>query len=111
MTAAAIPPKRSTTARLARRSFRRESLRRSRTSVPRRATSSESGRRLSLRPIEECIEHQTSVHIFGLTGGIASGKSTVAARLRARGMPVIDADHLAREVLCLGSEGLRDVAV
>jgi dephospho-CoA kinase len=50
------------------------------------------------------------VHLFGLTGGIASGKSTVAARLRALGVPVIDADELAREVLSPGSEGLRQVA-
>jgi dephospho-CoA kinase len=46
------------------------------------------------------------VHLFGLTGGIASGKSTVAARLRARGLPVIDADELAREVVAPGSDGL-----
>jgi dephospho-CoA kinase len=46
------------------------------------------------------------VHLFGLTGGIASGKSAVAARLRARGVPVIDADQLAREVVVPGSEGL-----
>jgi dephospho-CoA kinase len=39
------------------------------------------------------------VHLFGLTGGIASGKSAAAARLRARGVPVIDADRLAREVV------------
>ena len=39
------------------------------------------------------------MHVFGLTGGIASGKSTVAARLRQRGVPVIDADQLAREVV------------
>ena len=51
------------------------------------------------------------MHIFGLTGGIASGKSTVAARLRARGVPVIDADELARQVVGPGSEGLRDVAI
>jgi dephospho-CoA kinase len=47
-----------------------------------------------------------SVHLFGLTGGIASGKSTVAARLRARGVPVIDADELAREVVAPGTDGL-----
>jgi dephospho-CoA kinase len=51
------------------------------------------------------------VHIFGLTGGIASGKTTVAARLRAHGVPVIDADELAREVVSVGSEGLREVAL
>jgi dephospho-CoA kinase len=47
-----------------------------------------------------------SVHVFGLTGGIASGKSTVAARLRSRGVPIIDADELAREVVAPGTEGL-----
>jgi dephospho-CoA kinase len=47
------------------------------------------------------------VHIFGLTGGIASGKSAVAARLRADGLPVIDADQLAREIVVPGSSGLR----
>ncbi|MFZ1116324.1 MAG: dephospho-CoA kinase, partial [Propionibacteriaceae bacterium] len=35
----------------------------------------------------------------GLTGGIASGKSLVAAELVARGAIVIDADVLAREVV------------
>jgi dephospho-CoA kinase len=45
-------------------------------------------------------------HLFGLTGGIASGKSTVASRLRARGVPVIDADELAREVVAPGTAGL-----
>jgi dephospho-CoA kinase len=49
------------------------------------------------------------VHVFGLTGGIASGKSTVAGRLHKRGVPVIDADLLAREVVAPGSEGLRAV--
>jgi dephospho-CoA kinase len=47
-----------------------------------------------------------SVHLFGLTGGMASGKSTVAARLRAHRVPVIDADELAREVVAPGTEGL-----
>jgi len=47
------------------------------------------------------------VHLFGLTGGIASGKSTVAARFRSRGLPVIDADALAREVVAPGTDGLR----
>jgi dephospho-CoA kinase len=46
------------------------------------------------------------MHLFGLTGGIASGKSAVAARLRARLLPVIDADELAREAVARGSEGL-----
>lgn len=50
-----------------------------------------------------------SIHVFGLTGGLASGKSTVASQLRARGVPVIDADALAREVVAPGTDGLRDV--
>jgi dephospho-CoA kinase len=49
------------------------------------------------------------VHLFGLTGGIASGKSAVAARLRERGVPVIDADQLAREAVAKGSDGLAAV--
>jgi dephospho-CoA kinase len=36
---------------------------------------------------------------IGLTGGIASGKSSVGALLEARGLPVLDADHYAREAL------------
>jgi dephospho-CoA kinase len=37
--------------------------------------------------------------LVGLTGGIGSGKSTVAADLAARGAAVIDADQIAREVV------------
>ena len=44
-----------------------------------------------------------------LTGGIATGKSTVAAGLRARGVPVVDADQLARAAVAPGSAGLREV--
>ena len=50
------------------------------------------------------------MRVFGLTGGIASGKSTVAARFRERGVPVVDADALAREVVAAGSEGLAAIA-
>jgi len=49
------------------------------------------------------------MHLFGLTGGIASGKSVVAGRLRDRGLPVLDADALAREVVALGTDGLAAV--
>ena len=42
----------------------------------------------------------------GLTGGIGSGKSTVAQRFSALGAVVIDADLLAREVVAPGSPGL-----
>ena len=47
--------------------------------------------------------------LFGLTGGIASGKSTVAARLASRGVPVLDADAFAREVVLPGSPGLAEI--
>lgn len=36
------------------------------------------------------------MYIFGLTGGIASGKSTVSSILEGQGFPVIDADVIAR---------------
>jgi dephospho-CoA kinase len=45
----------------------------------------------------------------GLTGGIASGKSTVSAMLAELGAVVIDADLLAREVVEPGTEGLEQV--
>jgi dephospho-CoA kinase len=45
----------------------------------------------------------------GLSGGIGSGKSTVAAMLRARGAVVVDADALAREVVEPGTPGLAAV--
>jgi dephospho-CoA kinase len=48
-------------------------------------------------------------HLFGLTGGIASGKSAVARRFAHRGLPVVDADVLAREVVAPGTEGLAAV--
>lgn len=47
---------------------------------------------------------------FGLTGGIASGKSTVAAILRRLGCPIIDADVLAREVVEPGQPALTEIA-
>jgi dephospho-CoA kinase len=46
---------------------------------------------------------------IGLTGGIASGKSSVGALLAARGLPVLDADACAREALSPGSAGTRAV--
>jgi dephospho-CoA kinase len=50
-----------------------------------------------------------ALRVFGLTGGIGSGKSTVSALLRERGVPVVDADELAREAVAVGSDGLREV--
>src|ERR1700722_8361739 len=47
--------------------------------------------------------------LIGLTGGIASGKSTVAQRFMDLGVPVIDADVAAREVVAPGKPGLQQV--
>jgi dephospho-CoA kinase len=41
--------------------------------------------------------------LVGLTGGIASGKTTVSAMLAERGAEVIDADHIARQVVMPGT--------
>jgi dephospho-CoA kinase len=46
---------------------------------------------------------------MGMTGGVASGKSTVAAELRHLGAVVVDADALAREVVAPGTPGLAAV--
>ena len=46
------------------------------------------------------------MQLIGLTGGIASGKSVVAARLAERGAVVVDADRIAREVVEPGSPAL-----
>lgn len=45
----------------------------------------------------------------GLTGGIGSGKSTVAARLGVLGAVVVDADAVAREVVAPGTPGLAEI--
>lgn len=53
---------------------------------------------------------QPPQRLVGLTGGIASGKSTVARHLASLGATVIDADQVAREVVAPGSDGLRAIA-
>ena len=50
-----------------------------------------------------------TVKRVGLTGGVASGKSTVSSILAELGAVVIDADQLAREVVAPGTEGLKQV--
>ncbi|QMU07831.1 dephospho-CoA kinase [Levilactobacillus suantsaii] len=47
--------------------------------------------------------------VWGLTGGIATGKSTVSAWLKADGIPIIDADVIARIVVAPGTSGLRQI--
>jgi len=48
--------------------------------------------------------------LYGLTGSIATGKSTVAAMLRELGAVVLDADQIAREVVAVGEPGWKQVA-
>lgn len=50
------------------------------------------------------------MYLIGLTGGIASGKSVVSARLAERGAVVVDADVLAREVVEPGTPALAAIA-
>ena len=50
------------------------------------------------------------MRLIGVTGGIATGKSTVDRMLEAHGATVIDADELAREVVSRGEPALEEVA-
>lgn len=45
--------------------------------------------------------YQLEVPVIGLTGGIASGKSTVGLILQEKGFPLINADHLVKEIYAL----------
>lgn len=49
------------------------------------------------------------IRIIGLTGGIATGKSTVGRFFAERGIPVIDADQLAREAVLPGTPALERI--
>ncbi|MBB1475658.1 dephospho-CoA kinase [Shewanella sp. SG41-3] len=48
-------------------------------------------------------------YIVGLTGGIASGKTTVANLFAQYGIDLVDADVIAREVVSIGSDGLNAI--
>lgn len=58
-------------------------------------------------PLDASNRSDKKIHVFGLTGGIASGKSTVGRHLHALGLPVIDADKLARDVVEPETPGLQ----
>lgn len=45
--------------------------------------------------------------VIGLTGGIATGKSTVAELLAIHGFKIVDADVAARKAVAKGTEGLK----
>jgi dephospho-CoA kinase len=49
------------------------------------------------------------VHVYGLTGGIGSGKSAVASLLEEYGIPVVSADELSRMVVAKGTSSLQAV--
>jgi dephospho-CoA kinase len=49
------------------------------------------------------------MQLIGLTGGIASGKSSVGRLIASAGVPVVDADILAREAVAPGTEALKQI--
>lgn len=56
------------------------------------------------------ILSEQNVLVIGLTGGIASGKSTISAYLQQKGIPVIDGDIIARQIVEPGTTGLAQIA-
>ena len=52
---------------------------------------------------------QNRPKVIGLTGGIATGKSTVSKILQEKGLPVIDADIIARQVVEVGQFAYKDI--
>ncbi len=63
--------------------------------------------RASVAPI---AWHARCMPLIALTGGIASGKSTIAARLAEHGAVIVDADRIVREVQSAGSPVLGEIA-
>lgn len=62
-----------------------------------------------MSPLSEIKEGVTMSFVLGITGGIASGKSTVVDIFRAKGFPIVDGDIVAREVVEPGTEGLKSL--
>ena len=56
-------------------------------------------------------ENQIMTYVLGLTGGIASGKSTVSKILASYGAEIIDGDVITRQLQQPGEEGLRQIAL
>jgi dephospho-CoA kinase len=57
----------------------------------------------------EC-QPPATVLMVGLTGGIATGKSTVAGMLREIGMPIVDADQIVHGLLAVGGAAVQPIA-
>lgn len=57
----------------------------------------------------QSVNHNARPLVVGLTGGIGSGKSTVAQLFAELGVPVIDADRLARELVTPGQPTLDEI--
>jgi dephospho-CoA kinase len=51
-----------------------------------------------------------NTRIIGLTGGVGMGKSTAAKLLQKQGVPVVDSDDLARDVVAVGEPALAEIA-
>ena len=56
------------------------------------------------------MKQNDSLFVLGVTGGIASGKSTVTAYLKSRGLPVVDADAIARALTGPHADGTMAIA-
>lgn len=55
------------------------------------------------------LNNHNNVKIIGLTGGIATGKSTVSKLIRDKGFPLIDADKTSRVVVEVGKQAYNDI--
>ena len=53
--------------------------------------------------------YNPAMRVLGLTGGIGTGKSTVARFFRDEGIPVVDADRIAREITEPGRDAYREI--
>lgn len=67
------------------------------------------GRHYGRRMTEDAAPAGTDAVLVGLTGGIGSGKSTVARLLAEAGARIVDADAVAREVVAADTPGLAEV--
>lgn len=55
------------------------------------------------------VIYSRRMRIFGLTGGIGAGKSAVAAMIREEGVPVVDADRIARDIVEPGKPAYEEI--